>query len=91
MLLYAAWGADRRRAIEWRGWSLAAPTFGLGGPVALVAAGALGGRLIWLAAKFARQPEDPRGWLSLFLFSNFYLLLLFLVLVGERLVRHTLL
>jgi heme o synthase len=72
-------------------WSLAAPTFGLGGPVALMAAGALGGRLIWLAAKFARQPEDQRGWLSLFLFSNFYLLLLFLVLVGERLVRHTLL
>jgi protoheme IX farnesyltransferase len=72
-------------------WSLAAPTFGLGGPVALVAAAALGGRLIWLATKFARQPEDQRGWLSLFLFSNFYLLLLFLVLVGERLVRHTLL
>jgi protoheme IX farnesyltransferase len=72
-------------------WSLAAPTFGLGGPVALVAAAALGGRLIWLAAKFARQPEDQRGWLSLFLFSNFYLLLLFLVLVVERLVRHALL
>ncbi len=69
-------------------WSLAAPTFGLGGPAALVAAGALGGRLIWLAAKFARRPDDPRGWLSLFLFSNFYLLLLFLVLVGERLIRH---
>jgi protoheme IX farnesyltransferase len=72
-------------------WSLAAPTFGLGGPVALIAAAALGGRLIWLAAKFARQPEDQRGWLSLFLFSNFYLLLLFLVLVVERLVRHALL
>jgi heme o synthase len=72
-------------------WSLAAPTFGLGGPVALVAAAALGGRLIWLAAKFARQPEDQRGWLSLFLFSNFYLLLLFLALVVERLVRHALL
>jgi protoheme IX farnesyltransferase len=72
-------------------WSLAAPTFGLGGPAALVAAAALGGRLIWLAAKFARQPEDQRGWLSLFLFSNFYLLLLFLVLVVERLVRHALL
>jgi protoheme IX farnesyltransferase len=72
-------------------WSLAAPTFGLGGPAALVAAGALGGRLIWLAAKFARRPEDQRGWLSLFLFSNFYLLLLFVALVGERLVRHTLL
>ena len=72
-------------------WSLAAPTFGLGGPVALVAAAALGGRLIWLATKFARQPEDQRGWLSLFLFSNFYLLLLFLVLVGERLVWHSLL
>jgi len=69
-------------------WSLAAPTFGLGGPVAFLAAGALGGRLIWLATKFARQPDDQRGWLSLFLFSNFYLLLLFLVLVGERLVRH---
>jgi protoheme IX farnesyltransferase len=71
-------------------WSLAAPTFGVGGPAALVAAAALGGRLIWLAAKFARRPDDQRGWLSLFLFSNFYLLLLFLVLVGERLVRHTL-
>ena len=71
-------------------WSLAAPTFGLGGPAALLAAAALGGRLIWLAAKFARRPDDQRGWLSLFLFSNFYLLLLFLVLVGERLVRHAL-
>jgi protoheme IX farnesyltransferase len=69
-------------------WSLAAPTFGLGGPAALLAAGALGGRLIWLAAKFARRPDDERGWLSLFLFSNFYLLLLFLVLVGERLIRY---
>lgn len=71
-------------------WSLAAPTFGVGGAAAFVAAGALGGRLIWLAEKFARQPDDPRGWLSLFLFSNFYLLLLFLVMVGERLIRHTL-
>ncbi len=71
-------------------WSLAAPTFGVGGPAALVAAAALGGRLIWLANKFARQPEDQRGWLSLFLFSNFYLLLLFTVLVAERLVRHAL-
>jgi protoheme IX farnesyltransferase len=71
-------------------WSLAAPTFGVGGAAALLAAGALGGRLIWLAEKFARQPDDPRGWLSLFLFSNFYLLLLFLVMVGERLIRHTL-
>jgi protoheme IX farnesyltransferase len=71
-------------------WSLAAPTFGVGGPAALVAAAALGGRLIWLAAKFARRPDDQRGWLSLFLFSNFYLLLLFLVLVGERLIHHAL-
>ncbi len=71
-------------------WSLAAPTFGVGGPVALMAAAALGWRLIWLAAKFARRPEDPRGWLSLFLFSNFYLLLLFLVLVAERLIDHAL-
>ena len=71
-------------------WALAAPTFGVGGPAALVAAAALGGRLIWLAAKFARQPDDQRGWLSLFLFSNCFLLLLFLVMVGERLVRHTL-
>jgi protoheme IX farnesyltransferase len=77
-------------ALALTAWSLAAPTFGLGGPAALVAAGALGGRLIWLAAKFARRPDDQRGWLSLFLFSNFYLLLLFLVLVGERLIRHTL-
>lgn len=71
-------------------WSLAAPTFGVGGPAALLAAAGLGGRLIWLAAKFARHPEDQRGWLSLFLFSNFYLLLLFLTLVAERLVRHAL-
>ena len=71
-------------------WSLAAPTFGVGGPAALVAAAALGARLIWLASKFARRPEDQRGWLSLFLFSNFYLLLLFVVMVGERLVRHAL-
>jgi protoheme IX farnesyltransferase len=70
------------------GWSLAAPTFGVGGPVALLAAAALGARLIWLATKFARRPDDQRGWLSLFLFSNFYLLLLFVVMVGERLIRH---
>jgi heme o synthase len=66
-------------------WSLAAPTFGVGGPLALIAAAGLGGRLIWLGTKFARHPEDQRGWLSLFLFSNFYLLLLFLVMIGERL------
>ncbi|HSB43173.1 MAG TPA: heme o synthase [Methylomirabilota bacterium] len=77
-------------ALGLTGWSLAAPTFGVGGPVALAAAAALGGRLIWLAAKFARRPDDQRGWLSLFLFSNFFLLLLFLVMVGERLIRHTL-
>jgi protoheme IX farnesyltransferase len=71
-------------------WSLAAPTFGIGGPLTFVAAAGLGGRLIWLATKFARRPEDKRGWLSLFLFSNFYLLLLFLVMVGERLVHHVL-
>lgn len=71
-------------------WSLAAPTFGVGGPAALAAAAALGGRLIWLAAKFARRPDDQRGWLSLFLFSNFFLLLLFLVMVSERLIRHSL-
>jgi protoheme IX farnesyltransferase len=72
------------------GLSLAAPSFGLGGPVSLAAAALLGWRLIWLATKFARRPEDARGWLALFLFSNLYLLLLFVVLVGERLVRHTL-
>src|SRR5216683_2822861 len=77
-------------ALGLTGWALAAPTFGVGGPAALVAAAALGGRLIWLAAKFARRPDDQRGWLSLFLFSNFFLLLLFLVMVGERLIRHTL-
>ena len=70
------------------GLSLAAPTFGLGGPASLAAAALLGGRLIHLASKFAQRPEDQRGWLSLFLFSNVYLLLLFAVLVGERLVRH---
>jgi protoheme IX farnesyltransferase len=75
-------------ALGLTGWSLAAPTFGVGGPAALAAAGALGARLIWLANKFAHRPEDERGWLSLFLFSNFYLLLLFLVMVGERLARH---
>ncbi len=71
-------------------WSLAAPTFGVGGPIALAAAAALGARLIWLAAKFARRPEDQRGWLSLFLFSNVYLLVLFLVMVAERLGHHAL-
>jgi len=70
--------------------SLAAPTFGLGGPVSLAAAALLGWRLIHLATKFAHQPENARGWLSLFLFSNVYLLVLFVVLVGERLVRHAL-
>jgi len=69
-------------------WSLAAPTFRVGGPLTFLAAAALGGRLIWLATKFARRPEDQRGWLSLFLFSNLYLLLLFVVMVGERLVRQ---
>ena len=72
------------------GLSLAAPSFGLGGPVSLAAAALLGWRLIWLATKFARRPEDARGWLALFVFSNLYLLLLFAVLVGERLIRHLL-
>jgi heme O synthase-like polyprenyltransferase len=72
------------------GWSLAAPTFGVGGPAALLAAAALGGRLVWLAAKFARHPEDERGWLALFLFSNFYLLLLLTAMVAERLARYLL-
>jgi heme O synthase-like polyprenyltransferase len=49
-----------------------------------VLAALLGGRLMWLAIKFARQPHDQRGWLSLFLFSNFYLLLLFAGMVAER-------
>ncbi|HET8577260.1 MAG TPA: heme o synthase [Methylomirabilota bacterium] len=71
-------------------WSLAAPTFGIGGAATLGAAAVLGWRLIWLATKFARRPEDQRGWLSLFLFSNVYLLLLFLVLVAERLARFAL-
>ena len=70
--------------------SLAAPTFGLGGAASLAAAAVLGWRLIWLATKFARHPEDRRGWLSLFLFSNLYLLILFLVFVGERLARFAL-
>jgi len=70
--------------------SLAAPTFGLGGLVSLLAAAVLGGRLIWLAIKFAHQPDDQQGWLSLFLFSNLYLLLLFVVFAGERLLRHAL-
>jgi protoheme IX farnesyltransferase len=70
--------------------SLAAPTFGLGGPVSLVAAALLGFRLIRLATRFARHPEDQRGWLALFLFSNVYLLLLFVALVGERVARHVL-
>ena len=72
------------------GLSLAAPTFGLGGPVSLAAAALLGWRLIWLATRFAQRPDDQRGWLALFLFSNVYLLLLLAVLVGERLVRHAL-
>jgi len=66
-------------------WSLAAPTFGVGGPLSFVLAALLGGRLMWLAIKFAREPHDQRGWLSLFLFSNFYLLLLFAGMVAERL------
>jgi len=66
-------------------WSLAAPTFGVGGPLTFVLAALLGGRLMWLGVKFARQPHDQRGWLSLFLFSNFYLLLLFAGMVAERL------
>jgi len=71
-------------------WSLAAPTFQVGGPLTFAAAALLGGRLIWLATKFARRPEDARGWLSLFLFSNLYLLLLFVVMVAERLARAAL-
>ena len=71
-------------------WSLAAPTFHVGGPLTFLAAAGLGARLIWLATKFARRPEDQRGWLSLFLFSNLYLLLLFAVMVGERLIRQAL-
>ena len=67
-------------------WSLAAPTFGVGGPFSFAIAALLGGRLMWLAVKFAREPHDERGWLKLFLFSNFYLLLLFAGMVAERLV-----
>jgi len=69
-------------------WSLAAPTFGVGGPVTFVIAALLGGRLMWLAVKFAREPHDQRGWLKLFLFSNFYLLLLFAGMVAERLLMR---
>src|SRR5262249_33946007 len=72
-------------------WSLAAPTFGVGGPISFALAALLGGRLMWLAVKFAREPHDQRGWLSLFLFSNFYLLLLFAGMVAERLLSHLLL
>ena len=71
-------------------WSLAAPTFGVGGPISFALAALLGGRLMWLAVKFAREPHDQRGWLSLFLFSNFYLLLLFAGMVAERLLWHLL-
>jgi protoheme IX farnesyltransferase len=70
--------------------ALAAPTFGLGGPVSFVVAALLGMRLVWLAAGFVREPEDSRAWLSLFLFSNLQLLVLFVVMVGERLVHHAL-
>jgi heme o synthase len=75
-------------ALGLTGLALAAPTFGIGGPVSLVAAAVLGWRLVWSAAKFARQPDDPRGWLALFLFSNLYLLLLLAVMVLERVLRH---
>ena len=71
-------------------WSLAAPTFGVGGLLSFALAALLGGRLMWLAVKFAREPQDQRGWLSLFLFSNFYLLLLFAGMVAERLVLRLL-
>jgi protoheme IX farnesyltransferase len=71
-------------------WSLAAPTFGVGGPATFVIAALLGGRLMWLAVKFAREPHDERGWLKLFLFSNFYLLLLFAGMVAERLLLRLL-
>src|SRR5262249_19004971 len=71
-------------------WSLAAPTFGVGGPLSFALAALLGGRLMWLAVKFAREPHDQCGWLSLFLFSNFYLLLLFAGMVAERLLWHLL-
>ncbi len=77
-------------AVGLTAWSLAAPTFNVGGPLTFAASALLGGRLIWLAVKFARRPEDDRGWLSLFLFSNLYLLLLFAVMVGERLARYAL-
>jgi protoheme IX farnesyltransferase len=71
-------------------WALAAPTFGVGGPAALAAAAAQGGRLIWQAAKFARRPDDQRGWLSRFLITNFLHIMRIIVMVGERLVRHAL-
>jgi heme O synthase-like polyprenyltransferase len=45
---------------------------------------------MWLALKFAREPNDQRDWLKLFLFSNFYLLLLFAGMVAERLLLRLL-
>ena len=70
--------------------SLAAPTFGLGGPVALrrrrrCSAGG------YLARREVRPPpEDQRGLALAVPVLNLYLLLLFAVLVGERLARHAL-
>jgi protoheme IX farnesyltransferase len=77
-------------ALALTGLSLAAPTFGLGGVVSLAAAAGLGYLLVRLAARFVRQPHDQRGWLSLFLFSNLYLLILLAVMVAERLARYVL-
>src|SRR5262249_56346024 len=51
-------------------WSLAAPTFHVGGPLTFLAAPALGGRLIRPAPKFARPPRGQRRSLSPFPFSN---------------------
>ena len=71
-------------------WSLAAPTFGAGGPFSFALAALFGGRLMWLALKVAREPHVQRGWLSLFIFSYVYLLLLFAGMVAERLLWHLL-
>lgn len=67
--------------------SLALVPLGANGPLYLVVAGLLGGLFLHKAITLYRRPEQqPVLARSLFLYSNYYLLLLFTAMVADRLI-----